>query len=106
MNRKSLIRSVAYLLLFAMQFAAVPFHQVFHKHNPTSSHDHAGTTSFKTFEKACCHPFDGIFGTCESSHVESGELNFVLFHYAEYSGRIYANQVSQFANKAPPVAIA
>lgn len=106
MMRRPLIKYVAYLLLFAIQFAAVPFHQIFHKHHTTSCHDKTGITSLKEYEKACCKPFDGIFGTDKVSKVISLELSSVVFFYMEYNSPVFSAQFFQFSNKAPPVAIA
>ncbi|MEJ7558417.1 MAG: hypothetical protein WKF66_08935 [Pedobacter sp.] len=105
MKKKAVIKYVAYLLLFAIQFAAVPFHQVFHKHK-ASTFNKSGLTSLKNFEKACCKPFDGIFGTTEPAELESSKLSFVRVIYLEPTSQFTFSRFVQSANKAPPVVIA
>jgi hypothetical protein len=106
MKKKAVIKYVAYLLLFAMQFAAVPFHQVFHKHKVSQKPHKSGLTSFKNYEKACCKPFDGIFGTTEPAKLESWKLSFVRVIYIEPTNQFTFSRFVQSSNKAPPVVIA
>jgi hypothetical protein len=105
MTKKAMIKYVAYLLLFAIQFAAVPFHQVFHKHQSSKTNQKASLTVLKNFEKACCTPFDGIFGTTDPSQLTFSKLNFVRILYIDPISHCAFTSLIQSSNKAPPVAI-
>jgi hypothetical protein len=106
MTKKAMIKYVAYLLLFAIQFAAVPFHQVFHKHQSSKTTQKAGFTVLKNFEKACCTPFDGIFGTAEPSQPAFLKLSFIRILYIDPISHCTFTSLIQSSNKAPPVVIA
>ena len=104
MNRKIIIRHVSYLLLLAMTFASVPFHQLLHKHKnaPAFSKD----LQVKKTEKPCCKIFDGITGDVLVSAVEYKTDAFSCILPTSNYSRIFSIPFFQFSNKAPPVVLA
>ncbi len=104
MNKKITLKYVAYLLLFAMVFAAVPVHQLFHKH--TDAGKVTSLAHVKKHEKPCCKIFDGVNGDINTyqpeykSTPDFGAVNFSII--ALY----FSTPFFHFSNKAPPVAIA
>jgi hypothetical protein len=104
MHNRLLIKHISFLLLIAMLFAVVPFHQIFHKHH--FSTDKAKTVQVKKTEKPCCKSFESLFGTTPSpapvAVVCQTVSTIYLLNYFSY----FIKPLFQLANKAPPVSIA
>lgn len=104
MKRRAIYKYISYLLLVAMVYASVPFHQLCHTH--VDSGKVTATLQLKKFEKPCCQVFDGITGdinTYQHTYASSpdfGEIDFSIVSL------YFSSPFSHFTNKAPPVAIA
>jgi hypothetical protein len=101
MRKGLFIKHVSLLLLTAMLFAVVPFHQIFHKHN--FSTDSSKTVQLKKVEKPCCKSFEGLFGTTVtpqlSATIQQPVSTVYLVNYFAY----FIKPLFDLPNKAPPV---
>lgn len=101
MRKGLFIKHVSLLLLTAMLFAVVPFHQIFHKHN--SSTETEKTVQLKKTEKPCCKPFQGLLGKTvahqPSTTVDQPVSTVYCVNYFAY----FIKPLFNLANKAPPV---
>ncbi|MGF1925226.1 MAG: hypothetical protein ACQUHE_13700 [Bacteroidia bacterium] len=102
MKKRGLYKLVAFVLLFAVQLAILPFYQIFHKHHTAKTTKH-GQTVVQKYEKPCCHGFEV---TLEADLQASFTFSFeqaVAATYSDYSNPEFSNQFFNLTNKAPPV---
>jgi hypothetical protein len=101
MRKGLFIKNVSLLLLTAMLFAVVPFHQIFHKHN--FSTDSAKTVQLKKTEKPCCKSFEALFGTTVTPQPSATVHQPVSTIYCANYFAYFIKPLLNLANKAPPV---
>jgi acyl-CoA thioesterase len=103
MHNRLLIKHISFLLLIAMLFAVVPFHQIFHKHH--FSTDTSKTVQVKKTEKPCCKPFEGLFGTTTAPQPLTTVYQTVSTVYLVSYFSYFIKPLFDLANKAPPVSL-
>jgi len=106
MKKKRLFKYVAYLLLVAVQFAVVPFHQIFHDHKVTDLRGQHTGSLVKKYEKPCCKPFETLFGTKVNAVLQTSIYEYVTTVFSGYISVHISTPFFHFSNKAPPVKIA
>lgn len=105
MKEKGLFKVVAFVLLFAIQWAILPLSQVFHKHHASVGIEKQGHVVLKKYEKPCCHAFEvTLLAEVPTFFKFSFELPAFAW-YSGYSSPAFSNQFVSFSNKAPPVKI-
>jgi hypothetical protein len=101
MKKGLIIKHVSLLLLTAMLFAVVPFHQIFHKHN--FSTETAKTVQLKKTEKPCCKSFEALFGTTVTLQPLGKLQQPVSTIYQVTYFAYFIKPLFDLPNKAPPL---
>lgn len=103
MRKRILIRHISFLLLTALLFAIVPFHQIFHKHN--FSTETSKTVQLKKTEKSCCSVHEALFGTTVSpQHFATAHQPVSTVYHLSYFS-YFIKPLFELSNKAPPVSL-
>jgi hypothetical protein len=102
MRKGLLIKHVSLMLLIAVIFAIVPFHQIFHKHQVSAD---SATVLVKKSEKPCCKTFEGLFGDTSTPQSSFTVYRTVSTIYQVSYFAYFIKPLFDLANKAPPVSI-
>lgn len=103
MKIKGLYRVVAFVLLFAIQGAILPFYQILHKHHLSVSTGKHGESILKKYEKPCCHSFEVTLEAELPAFVSFTFERPSFALYLDYTNQEFTNLFTSFSNKAPPV---
>lgn len=85
-----------------MTVAAVPVHQLFHKHN-VGAKTSATELQLNKFEKPCCKVFEGVSGDIVITQPEFKDQPLFGELVASYFQDHISGPFFYFSNKAPPV---